>query len=629
MIQNRTYAGLRRWACLCGIGLSLSLLLVAVAAAVSIHPQLKKELVADGRWGEVRQMMQTLQSTDNLSLARPTVAANTAAGFGTRIPVILVDFTDMPWDGGSANTSNGLIDSMIFTDGVFPTGSMRDYYQEASYGAYDIDGDVYGPYTLPQTYAYYAAGSHGVSVTEPNTRTIARDAFAAADGDIDFSLYDGDGDLNVDGVIIIFSGWGFEESGDEDRIQSHQWYLPSPSTHDGVFVSEYTIQPEEHGIYGGGGSNDVGVVCHEWGHILGLPDLYDLDGSSWGLGDWSLMASGNYNNNSATPAHFDPWCKIQLGWVDVDTLSANRTDQVIGDYATTSTVYRLWLSGISGNEYYLLVNRQQTGFDSGLPGSGLQIFHVDDLTLSNDNEYIPGEVGSPSQHYRVSLVQADGNYDLEKMDAGNPGDAGDLYTDQTGAFDDLTTPSSRAYGGLVTQVAVWNISAPGETMTANLDVSFSRPLLTLDAYYFDDPTGDMDEVPDPGESIDFYLTTLNVWKSTTDIELTVTCPNPAISFTNSTSHISLLETGWFATNYADPVQFTVAQGAEPTITDFYVNWTSEGGAFAFAEHCGLTLDQNRFSWSMAMPIIRITITPPPIISRRWKTFVCPTTFMTS
>jgi len=572
------------------IFVGLLVLVHSAAFAVDIHPVVKQQLIEDGRWEHTKEIIRDARTAGmNGTAAAPGLAASAAgypAGFAGRIPCILVEFSDNAWADG-VNTSTLHMDSVLFSEGVYPTGSLRDYYLEASYAHYAPDGDVYGPVTLPQTYEHYIDGIMGISLDEPNSKTIFRDAVNAADALIDYADYDGDGNGFVDGVMLIIAGHGFEESGDSTKILSHQWELPliSMAYLDGVTLRSYTIQPEEHGPYTGGGHNGIGVYCHEWGHIFDLPDLYDEDGSSWGIGDWSIMGSGNYLNQSRTPAHFDPWCKVFLGWVDVDTVASNRVDEAIPSFATSPTVYRLWMGGLGGNEYFLVCNRQKDGFDSYLPGSGLMVLHVDEAVGNNNNqnEYIEGET-SPIFHYRVAVIQADGNFDLERLASNNLGDQGDLYTDETIELDDLTYPSSHGYSGITTEVAVWNISAPGPVMTANLDVSFSRPLLQLFAHWFDDAAGgDNNGVPDPGESVNLMLTTTNIWKSTTDIDITVTCSDPDVHFTNGSSHIASLNQDEYYTNYPDPISFSITAGAQPAIADFYIHYSAEGGAFDFAE----------------------------------------------
>ncbi len=577
--------------------LAIAFAIPHAALAVDIHPDVKQALKEDGRWERTKEIILKARAAGMDAHRLPgknTLAAGvnqTSDGFATRIPCLLLEFSDNLWADGDVSTSVGYIDSMLFSVGEFPTGSMREYYREASYGAVDITGDVYGPIMMPEPYSYYVGDAIGLG-DEPNSQTMAKDACNAADALVDFSQYDLNGDNEVDGVMLIVAGYGFEESADSTAMQSHQWQIPGdqPLFLDGARIFNYTVQPEEHGSFAGGGVNGIGTLCHEWGHIFGLPDLYDLDGSSYGVGSWSIMGSGNYLDNSNTPAHFDPWCKSVLGWVTVDAVQTNRVNQEISAFATSPDVFRLWIPGLPSSEYFLVANRYATGFDSELPGSGLLIMRIDESKLYstvNNQEYIPG-IGDPSQHYLAAVVQADGDYDLESYT--NTGDNQDLYTDQTIEFDDLTEPSSRGYSGIITEVAVWNISAPGATMTANLDVRFSRPRIEYISHVFDDLAGgDNDGTPDPGETVDMLITSRNVWKTTSDVEVTVTCEHPAVQFSTAQYTIPLMESGDPYLNFEDPVVFSVAAGIQPEITEFIITYSAEGGEFTFAETLSVDL----------------------------------------
>lgn len=134
-----------------------------------------------------------------------------------------------------------------------------------------------------------------------------------------------------------------------------------------------------------------------------------------------------------------------------------------------SSFYKLWTVGTAANEYYLVENRQKTGYDSGLPASGLAIFHVDNSRFNNTKEWYPGY--TTFGHYWVAVEQADGLFELEK--GMNRGNIGDTYpgssTNRT--FDFNSLPNSKAYSGALTKVAVKNISNSGSTMTADIWVT--------------------------------------------------------------------------------------------------------------------------------------------------------------
>jgi immune inhibitor A len=368
--------------------------------------------------------------------------------------VICVDFSDKVYSHDTSEFS-----PLLFSkDFAFPSGSMRDFYLENSYKKLDLVGGVTGWYRMPQPYSYYVWGENGLGHYPHNAQRLAEDAVNAADPYVNFADYDYNHDGWVDALIIVHAGPGAEETGSDDDIWSHKWNLPVVMTKDGVSMFTYNMDPEIQS----GGLVHMGFFAHEFGHTLGLSDLYDWDYSSAGLGDWSIMAHGSWNNDGKTPAHLDAWCKYKLGWIDVDTLTANLTHTEILQAETSPKAYRLWTSGGGGSQYFLVENRQKTSFDSYLPGEGLLIYHVDETVANNNNE----------NHYKVALEQADGNFDLENKV--NRGDGGDPFPgwDNKRAFDDTTIPSSRDYGGGQTQVAVWNISDSDSSMHANMQVTY-------------------------------------------------------------------------------------------------------------------------------------------------------------
>jgi immune inhibitor A len=172
------------------------------------------------------------------------------------------------------------------------------------------------------------------------------------------------------------------------------------------------------------------------------------------------MSGGSWGGGGDTPVHPCGWCKANQGWVTVDNRTTNSVVQ-IHDVKDSHTVYRLWKDGTAGQEYFLVENRQRTGFDASLPESGLLVWHIDESIAGNTDE----------NHYKVALMQADGKRDLELNH--NRGDSGDPYPGSTNntAFNATSTPNSKSYAGADTCVAVTGISASSPVMSANLQVS--------------------------------------------------------------------------------------------------------------------------------------------------------------
>lgn len=354
--------------------------------------------------------------------------------------MILVSFPDQAPTYTTANVDSLLNETGYNVNGQ--SGSFRDYYLAASYGLLTINSDVMGWYTAPfnkSTYGY----SNGFTAAVPLIRMAVDSAEAHG---VNFAQYDGDGDGSVDVVMVLHSGRGAEESGNNSDIWSHRWVLAGASlqvSYDGKWINDYIIQPEK---YGSTNITNIGVICHEFGHALGLPDLYDTDYTSSGLGNWCLMSGGSWNNSGKTPPHMSAWCKQELGWATPITLSGSGKITALKSLNDTAKTYRINTS--NSQEYFLIENRQLTGWDAYLPGSGLCIYHVDESQTDNTDE----------NNYWVGLVQADG---LNQLNSGtNGGNTGDPFPGSTNnhTFSCSSTPNSNLYSGASSNVVVDTIA---------------------------------------------------------------------------------------------------------------------------------------------------------------------------
>ena len=479
----------------------LSILVTGVLhlPAMPLHPELIERLKQEGRWDSVVQQLaaERARGIDNLGSQGPVLRPGEGAAPGEergksqfavqrQAIVILVDFSDNVANTSSYPSSH--FNDMLFSVGVYPTGSMADYYLENSYSNFIVTGTATAYYRMPQTYAYYVDGQKGFGSYPQNAQKLAEDAVAAADGDIDFSQYDNDGpdgipnsgddDGVIDALFIVHAGTGYEQSGDVNDIHSHAWSTENVPIVDGVRASRYSMEPDD---------GKVGVFSHEFGHVLGLPDLYDYGYDSRGVGYWSIMASGSWANGGTTPVHFDGWSKIQLGFVTPLQPTNNLTAAAVPAVENSATVYKVWSNGVADQQYFVVENRQQTGFDSYLPGDGLVVFHVDEAMPNNNDQ----------THYKVAVEQADGDYDLENYN--NGGDSGDPWPGSSSntTFDLNSTPDSRDYTGADTQVGLFNISSSSMNMTVDIQVE-TGPALYLAADTLADPFGGTIEPGDTG-----------------------------------------------------------------------------------------------------------------------------------
>jgi len=400
-----------------------------------------------------------------MKLNAPSEIKSGAVAGTFRTICILVDFSD---NVSQANAFK--FDTLIFAD---KNGTVRDYYQEASYGQLDIVTvnlpSALGWRRAPQPYAYYVGDGYGTDSPYPNnTQKLCEDLVDLVDPIVDFSQYDNNGDGWVDAVMIVHAGRGAEFTGSSSDIWSHKWSI-APRSKDGVNVSDYTIMPE---YWNTPGDMTIGVFCHELGHVFGLPDLYDTDGTSYGTGYWSVMSSGSWNGSMGnSPSHPDAWCRTQLGWLTPTVIGSNMTGVSIPAVENTATAYRLWTSGAAGDQYFLIENRQKTGYDAYLPGAGLLIWHIDNTVPHNNYEWYPSH--TEYGHYKVALEQADNLYQLEKRQSyGNTGDPFPGSTSNT-SFSPTSAPNSNSYTASNSFVAVTNISPSASVMTADFAVSLA------------------------------------------------------------------------------------------------------------------------------------------------------------
>ncbi|NIN01847.1 MAG: M6 family metalloprotease domain-containing protein [candidate division Zixibacteria bacterium] len=490
--------------------------------------------------------------------------------------VLCIDFSDNP-----ATKDTSEFSFLLFSqDFAYPTGSFRDYFTENSYGTLDLDGAVFGWVRAPQTYEYYVAGAYGLGMYPHNCQRMVEDALTIANAYVNFQEFDNDDNGWIDGLLVIHAGPGAEETGSDDDVWSHRWSMSTTKIFDGVYMRQYAMQPE---IHPGGALIDIGVFCHEFGHFLGAVDLYDYGYDSEGVGNWSVMASGSWLNGGNTPSHFDAYhkCRI-LHFSSVVTVESNQTDVEILQAETSPSAYRLWTGAMGGSMYFLVENRQKTGFDSYLPGEGLLIWHVDEnAPAPNDYQWCPGDPATP--HYRCALEQADGEWELEACPGySNDGDISDPFPGwlDKRAFDDSTTPSSRDYYDNSTKVAVWNVSDSDSVMYANFDIDWSRPCIVLDDFTVDDLIGgDGDGRPEPGETVRLYFTFTNLWLPSSGTEVTVSADTAGINFTDDYSYLGYMGTGQSQNNNSDPVEFTVDPDFPGRPTIFTLHVEGNGGDY--------------------------------------------------
>lgn len=288
-----------------------------------------------------------------------------------RILVILMGFKDQPFSIAPMFVRNMF--NQVNYSMNYARGSVRDFYYENSYGQFTLTATVAGPYVADSNMAYYGNNYDG------DARQLAHEAFVAASNDVDYSLFDNDNNGILDGAHILFAGMGEEAGGGADCIWSHKWNLSESLEYNGITISTYSCSPEFQGNETNRLTN-IGVICHELGHVFGSPDYYDTDyasngGDYPGNGKWDLMSSGSWNGNGVTPAHHNPYTKIHYyRWANPTVLDTHTT--VILSPAETDSNSFYIINTATDGEYYIIENRQKTGFDRSLPHHGMMVYHI-------------------------------------------------------------------------------------------------------------------------------------------------------------------------------------------------------------------------------------------------------------
>lgn len=344
------------------------------------------------------------------------------------------------------------------------TGSVKDYFLEASYNQFNLTVDVAGPYTASGNMADYGANSGGNDV---NPDGLVTEAVNLADPDVNYADYDNDGDGLVDGVYVIYAGYGEEAGGSANAIWAHASNITLQNL-DGVYISKYSCSAE---LRSNSGSNitRIGVICHEFGHVLGAPDFYDTDYSTGGqydgTGSWDLQAGGSWNNGGATPPHPNPYTKCYIyNWATATTLNLGQVLTINNSTQNSNEFYRY--NTTTSNEFYLLENRQQVGFDAATPGHGLMIYHVDgDYCISHDGT---NDINATSHQGMFPMSAVSTNSDGVELSSANKINVSDCPWPGTGGateFTDVTTPSAQSWASANTSQSLTNIAENSGVIT--------------------------------------------------------------------------------------------------------------------------------------------------------------------
>lgn len=295
-------------------------------------------------------------------------------------------------------------------------GSVRDYFKAQSGGQFEIDFDVVGPVDLPKGYAGYgkndASGRDQTALVYPMVEDAVN---LAKDMVTDWKQYDWDGDGLVEEVFVLYAGHGQATyPQDPDLVWPHKSAIDPLTVADGVKVSVYACSCE---LGATEAIDGIGAFCHEFSHCMGLKDHYDINGRGYGTGFWDIMCFGCYNGNSFLPAEYNSYEKMFCGWKEPIVLNAEpQKIEGMKALAAGGDTYIFYNDG-NENEYYMLENRQKTGWDAALPGEGLIVLHVD----YSKGVWEENQVNYNAARQRMTVIPADNT--LGSTDEDKAGDA--------------------------------------------------------------------------------------------------------------------------------------------------------------------------------------------------------------
>ncbi len=379
--------------------------------------------------------------------------------------VILVEFSDTPF---ATNQADSTFDHLLNQNGYNVgkhIGSVADYYTYNSGGVFTPEFVVVGPIRLNRPAAYYGANDKDGNDVRP--REMVREACQAVDDVVDFTQFDSNGDNIVDNVYIFYAGKGEADGGDDNTIWPHSYSLSGSYslTLDEKKIINYACSAE---LDGEGALTGIGVFTHEFGHILGLHDYYDVDGTDNGgeeafdLNSWSLMAYGSYNAAGCVPPSLTLLERYLLGWAQPTLLSVPASP-TLPPLVTSNQGFIIPTD--NSKEFFLLENRQQIPgtWDQYIPHHGMLAYHIDmrDNATTVVNYYGTQKVYSYEQLWSANMVNAISSHqcaDIEEADNSRVSQTSSYYWTSLkadtypglyaiNAFTDNTLPSMKNWNG--------------------------------------------------------------------------------------------------------------------------------------------------------------------------------------
>lgn len=408
------------------------------------------------RYVEVSEVEVLKEATSRRRAARRPVAAGARSELGypctklnlkgnKRVLALLVEFPDKSFSSANAAEYHNFFNAVNYTTGK-NKGSVKEYFLAQSNNQLELNFDVVGPVKVSKNSVYYGEATE--SANDAHAADMVYEALALANDQVDFSQYDWEGDGKVDMVVIIFAGLDQSTGGTSDAIWSHKADIDVRL--DNVNIKQYACASELRKTNDVVQMNSIGTICHEMSHGFGLPDTYDGFKKNYGTNRWDIMGIGVHNDDGYTPAGYTAYDKMFCLWQSPIVL---REDQNVNSMYPMNEGGDFYLipNDAWQDEFFLLENRQQRGWDSSLPGHGMLIMHVDyDETLFQCN--ITNRTGTISglnnDHERMGLVLADNDttINLNNYYIWQACLQGDLYPNKkNNSLTNTSTPAAKLF----------------------------------------------------------------------------------------------------------------------------------------------------------------------------------------
>lgn len=351
--------------------------------------------------------------------------------------VILVEYADVNFSISQPHTSYQEMMTQKGYDKNGAIGSARDYFTSNSSNLFMPDFNVFGPVKLANPRSYYGANDYAGNDMHPEQMVI--EACRLLDNQINFSEYDLDNDGYVDNVYVFYAGYGEADGGSANTVWPHSWKIYDgahiTAIFDNVKLNSYACSNEL--TYGSNLEMDgIGTFCHEYSHVLGLPDFYATSyTTAFTPNSWELMDAGSYNGDGKVPPHMSVYSRYALNWMQPTEITAANRSYTLPPIVDNESFI---IKTTDPSEYFLLENRQQTKWDTYIPGHGMLIWHID----YDQYQWDRNTVNNNAAHQYIDIEEADAkpNESTRSGDA-FPGTA--VVT----SFTDNTYPNMRMWNG--------------------------------------------------------------------------------------------------------------------------------------------------------------------------------------